>query len=63
MKDYCLNCEYRDDCELADAVNFCENCRGYPHCGICYVDCKGGYAVECNNGFESKNDYGDDEYD
>lgn len=63
MCDYCLNCEHREDCELADNINFCEDCKDYPHCDICYGYCEGGYAVECNNGFEPKNDYGDDEYD
>ncbi len=59
MKDYCFGCKYREDCELADVINFCEDCIDYPHCDMCYVECKGGYAVECNNGFEPKNEYGD----
>lgn len=59
--DYCSNCEYREDCELVDNINFCEDCKDYYSCGLCYIDCKAGHPIECNNGFELENDYGDDE--
>lgn len=60
MKDYCFGCEYLEHCETAGA-NFCANCKDYSECDICYEYCRGGYAVECNNGFEPKDEYGDDE--
>lgn len=50
-KDYCLNCEYRETCELADNINFCEECKD---CDTCTIKscCEAGHDIECNNGFE-----------
>lgn len=59
MKDYCFDCSYRDECDLVDQINFCEDCKYYPSCSIRYASCEGGFAVECNNGFESQGDWDD----
>lgn len=40
-------------------TEFCEDCKDYYTCDI-LSECKAGYSVECNNGFEPKNDYADD---
>lgn len=63
MKDYCWDCKYRKNCDLADNINFCVDCKDYYTCDICYSDCKAGYAVECNNGFEPKEPYDEEEYE
>lgn len=56
----CRWCKYRRICELADQVNFCEDCKYYP-CGINGAECKAGYEIECNNTFEPNDDYCDDD--
>ncbi|MEE0983767.1 MAG: hypothetical protein U0L38_06915, partial [Bacteroidales bacterium] len=58
---YCDNCGFRDECELADNVNFCEDCKERWTCTIRYGFCMAGHDIECNNGFEPRNDYCDDE--
>lgn len=62
---YCDNCEYYDECELADGINFCDDCKDGDTCDLRYVFCEAGHDIECNNGFEDKNDYcfEDDEED
>lgn len=62
----CWGCEFEDDCEFAEQYNFCEDCKDYYTCDMCCdVMCEKGYCIECNNGFEDKDDYcceyGDDE--
>ncbi len=56
MKNYCKRCTV-EHCELRDEVNFCEDCAEYKTCPICYDCCESGHAIECNNGFESQNEY------
>lgn len=58
---YCNTCEYRDTCELVDNINFCEDCKDYGKCCIDDVFCEAGHAIECNNGFEPKDDYCEDD--
>ena len=55
--NYCDSCEFADKCELADGINFCADCAEYANCTICTHQCKAGHDIECNNGFEDKNDY------
>lgn len=55
--NYCDSCEYYDECELAGGINFCEDCKDCFTCDIRYSSCKAGHDIECNNGFEDKNDY------
>lgn len=55
--NYCKLCEFYDKCELADVVNFCDDCKDSENCTLKYVFCKAGHDIECNNGFEDKNDY------
>lgn len=55
--NHCLCCEFADECELADGINFCEDCKDYSNCTIRGVYCKAGHEIECNNGFEDKSDY------
>ena len=54
---YCDTCGYADDCELAYGICFCEDCKDYHDCTIRYYTCEAGHEIECNNGFEDKNDY------
>lgn len=55
--NHCDYCELADKCELANGINFCEDCKDYHSCPICGVTCEMGHDIECNNGFEDKNDY------
>jgi hypothetical protein len=48
----CDNCEFRDECELRDITNFCEDCRYYHNCTIHTEYCLNCHEIECNNGFE-----------
>lgn len=52
-KDYCLDCEYRESCELVDNINFCDDCADCIGCDI-KTSCDAGHDIECNNGFEPK---------
>lgn len=54
MMNHCLTCEYYDECEHAEYVNFCEDCKEYAKCPIRTVCCEAGHDIECNNGFEVK---------
>ena len=60
LKNRCYLCEYNETCELAFIVNFCDDCID---CDICDIKsctgCEMGYDIECNNGFESEEDYND----
>lgn len=58
--NHCDCCEYADKCELADGINFCEDCRDFGECTIACVFCEAGHAIECNNGFEVKDGYCED---
>ena len=53
----CLTCEYYDECDHAEYVNFCEDCNHYDKCTICTVYCEAGLPIECNNGFEVKSNF------
>lgn len=59
MVNHCEDCEYSNDCDIAYITEFCEDCKDYYTCDI-LSECKAGYSVECNNGFEPKNDYAGD---
>ena len=61
--NYCSLCEYADSCELSDGINFCEDCKDCDTCTIKFDCCKEGHYIECNNGFEDKNDYCSEDYD
>lgn len=54
---YCDICEYADKCELADIVNFCDDCKDSANCTIRFETCEAGHYIECNNGWEDKEDY------
>ena len=54
---HCNCCEYYDECEYADGINFCEDCKDYAECPMRIVCCKAGHDIECNNGFEDKSEY------
>lgn len=53
----CYTCEYHDECEYADGINFCDDCIYGNNCDLRYVSCEAGHDIECNNGFEDKSDY------
>lgn len=61
--NHCDYCNYADECELAYGVCFCEDCKDYPDCSIRCVTCEAGHDIECNNGFEDKNDYCSEDYE
>lgn len=56
MGDYevsrCDLCDHQHTCELANIINFCDDCRYKDECTIRDVACDAGYDIECNNGFE-----------
>lgn len=56
----CDFCVYGETCPLAYYVNFCEDCKHYDDCDI-LSECEGGHHVECNNGFEEKTPFDEDE--
>lgn len=60
---YCDCCEYANECELADGICFCNDCKDCDECTIKYVTCEAGFYIECNNGFEDKNDYCGEDYE
>ena len=49
----CVLCEYYDECEYAEQINFCEDCVDRHTCGLRNVQCLAGHDIECNNGFEA----------
>ena len=54
---HCDTCDHYDECEYAGGINFCEDCKDYHGCTIRNCSCMAGHDIECNNGFEDKNDY------
>ena len=54
--NHCDFCEYANTCELAGGINFCEDCKDCAECTI-KESCEAGHYIECNNGFEDKNEY------
>lgn len=56
----CRFCEI-EDCDDRDQVNFCEECKEYLNCDLKYVTCKAGHSIECNNGFEEKDELWEDD--
>ena len=62
--NYCDTCDYADKCELADGINFCDDCKDCHNCTIKFDTCEAGHYIECNNGWEDKEDYCcEDEYE
>lgn len=57
---YCETCNYANKCSYAYSTRFCVDCKDYRNCDICYVTCKAGHAIECDNGFETENEYEDE---
>ena len=63
-RDSCAGCELEDICKYAEDYNFCEDCKDYPDDCPIWIDCTEcpcGRIVECNNGFEEKSIYDEDE--
>lgn len=60
---YCNSCDFYEECDLAGDINFCEDCKDCETCTIKFNSCEAGHCIECNNGFEDKNDYCSDEPD
>lgn len=54
--NYCDSCEKANGCEYADGINFCDDCKDYADCSIKFDCCEAGHYIECNNGFEDKNE-------
>ena len=50
----CANCEHYNECEHADEVCFCDECRHDYSCPVKTVCCEAGHYIECNNGFEER---------
>ena len=59
----CYTCKFYDECEYSDGYNFCEDCKNADVCPIRYSSqtCKAGYEIECNNGFEIKSIFDEEE--
>ena len=53
----CDMCEFYGNCELAGQTMFCDDCKDYHNCSIKFVTCEAGHYIECNNGWEDKEDY------
>ena len=51
--NYCEVCEFEETCPLANAIRFCKDCADFDGCNILET-CKGGHYIECDNGFEEK---------
>ena len=56
FENRCALCEYYENCEYAEQVNFCEDCKDYNTCGIHMEYCLAMHEIECNNGFEPKSE-------
>ena len=52
--DRCGLCEFRDNCKYANYYDFCDDCKYGGGCPLRSASCKAGYDIECNNGFEDK---------
>ncbi len=65
MNNPCEDCEYAETCEDCNQVDFCFGCKYCSFCGICTCNiekyCMKGYPIECNNGYEEKTEYEDDD--
>jgi hypothetical protein len=61
FENRCLNCAFRDRCELVDNTSFCEDCEQYDICTVRNVYCEAGHEVECNNDFTPKGGFEDEE--
>ena len=64
FENRCTLCEYYDECEDAEMINFCDDCKDALNCPIRFCcQCKAGHDIECNNGFEPKyeSDWEDEE--
>lgn len=61
-RDSCAGCELADICKYSEHYNFCEDCKDYPECScMSYDTLPCGRHVECNNGFEEKFIYDDED--
>ena len=61
-RDSCAGCELEDICKYSEHYNFCEDCKDYPDCPIIGYDALPcGRTVECNNGFEARSIFEDEE--
>lgn len=56
-ENYCETCDLADKCELAYGIMFCDNCKDSCDCSIKFATCEAGHFIECNNGWEDKEDY------
>ena len=52
----CVLCEYYEECEYAEQINFCDDCKYGNHCDLRTVQCLAGHDIECNNTFEPKSE-------
>lgn len=58
----CDGCHFSSICKYSEHYNFCDECKYYPDCPIAYGnECIKGRNIECNNGFEPKSLFDDDE--
>lgn len=61
---YCLTCDKYYSCEMADTINFCDECKDADYCTLrLCTTCPSGHDIECNNGFEPKDYYCSEEDD
>ena len=57
--DPCVGCKFENTCELSNPA-FCYGCVDEDNCKL-QTYCEAGHPIQCNNGFELKRDYVDDE--
>ena len=55
MTNHCEFCPLSKKCSLANQILFCEDCRYFDDCDI-LAACEAGEYIECNNGFEPKDE-------
>ena len=61
-RDSCAGCELESVCKYSEHYNFCEDCKDYPECPcLGYETLPCGRHIECNNGFEEKSDFDDED--
>ena len=63
MNIYCDMCKFKDSCELARNIMFCDDCAECDTCDIKCVECEAGHYIECNNGWEEKDIYCCEDYE
>ena len=62
---YCEDCKHRETCDIlaefhGSEIDFCDGCKDEYKCGI-MLYCDDCHGIQCNNGYELKSLFEDDE--